>query len=173
MTAAIIFFSRANENYINGKKQFLKIGNTAVLAQKISERLNLPSYQLIPKVAYSIDYDKTVQQANQEKQDVTQVAYEAIGTDLKEIDTLFLGFPNWWGTYPRIIATFLANQDWQNKTIYPFCTHEGSAFGSSIQDLAEACPGAKIKTGLAVRGSKVNHSDTAVANWLLAYKENQ
>lgn len=173
MTTAIIYFSRANENYINGKKQMLLIGNTAVLAQKLSERLKLSSYQIIPKVPYSIDYEETVQKANREKQNASQVAYEAIEIDLKEVETVFLGFPNWWGTYPRIIATFLANQDWENKTIYPFCTHEGSAFGSSIQDLTKACPGAEIKTGLAVRGSKTNHSDTALANWLLAYEEDQ
>ena len=69
-----------------------------------------------------------------------------------------------------MVAAFLADHDWKNKVIYPFCTHEGSAFGSSIQDLRRACPQAEIKTGLAVRGSKVSCADTAVKNWLLAYQ---
>ena len=173
MTACIIYFSRAGENYIDGQKQQLIVGNTTILAEKIREHIGIPIYALIPILQHLDSYDKAVQKAKVEKQTSAWIDYEELSVDLKEVETVFLGFPNWWGTYPRIIATFLANQDLENKTIYPFCTHEGSAFGSSIQDLTEACSGAEIKTGLAVRGSKVNHSDTALANWLLAYEEDQ
>lgn len=171
MSTVIIYFSRAGENYINGQKQMISIGNTAVLAEKISSQLAISAFQLSPKIPYSDNYDEAVQAAEKEKNAAARVDYEELPIDLTQVDTVFLGFPNWWGTYPRVVAAFLADHNWQNKTIYPFCTHEGSAFGSSIQDLQEECVGAEIKTGLAVRGSKVAHSDTAVKNWLLSYSK--
>ncbi|MDT2661919.1 flavodoxin [Enterococcus hulanensis] len=172
MQAGIIFFSRAGENYINGKKQVVSIGNTEILAQKISEQTQLPVYSLRPLEPYSMNYDEAVQKAEKEKQTLAKVGYEELAADIEQMETIFLGFPNWWGTYPRIVATFLEQQDWKNKTLYPFCTHEGSAFGSSIQDLHNHCPDAEIKKGLAVRGSKVDRADTAVKNWLLSYQNN-
>lgn len=57
--------------------------------------------------------------------------------------------------------------------IYPFCTHEGSAFGSSLEELSPVCSGAEIKTGLAIRGSKSERADTAIKNWLLSYSKQQ
>ncbi|MGM0168416.1 hypothetical protein IGI39_004171 [Enterococcus sp. AZ135] len=171
MTTAVIFFSRAGENYINGRKQSISVGNTEILAEKISNELGVETYRLSPMIPYSENYDEAVQKAEKEKQDSTQVAYEELSIDFEQVDTVFLGYPNWWGTYPQVVATFLANHDWKNKVIYPFCTHEGSAFGSSIQDLQRACTEAEIKTGLAVRGSKADRADTAVKNWLLAYSK--
>lgn len=169
MTAVVVFFSRSGENYINGKKQMISVDNTANLAEKISQQLDVSAYQLLPTIPYSDNYDEAVQKAEKEKQAATRVNYEELPIDLSEVDTVFLGFPNWWGTYPRIVAAFLADHNWENKVIYPFCTHEGSAFGSSIQDLKNECPEAVVKIGLAVRGSKVDRSDTAVKNWLLSY----
>ena len=169
MTAVVIYFSRAGENYLNGTKQRITKRNTAILAEKISHALAIESYELLSKIAYSESYDEAVQQAEKEKQASARIDYEKLPIDFTQVDSIFLGFPNWWGTYPQIIATFLADQEWKNKVIYPFCTHEGSAFGSSIQDLQAACSGAEIKTGLAVRGSKVDRSETAVKNWLLSY----
>ncbi|MGG5373132.1 flavodoxin [Enterococcus sp. AZ196] len=171
MTAVVVLFSRAGENYIDGKRQMVSVGNTAILGEKISQQLTIPMYELLPLTPYSDNYDEAVQKAEEEKKTSAQVAYEKLSVDLEQVDTIFLGYPNWWGTYPRIIATFLAEHNWQNKTIYPFITHEGSAFGSSIQDLQAACAGAEIKTGLAVRGSKTSRADTAVKNWLLSYSK--
>lgn len=64
-----------------------------------------------------------------------RVAYQDITHDCSKIDTLFLGYPNLWGSYPRIIATFLEDFDTEGLIIYPFCTHEESAFGSSLNKL--------------------------------------
>ena len=50
-------------------------------------------------------------------------------------DTLFIGYPNWWGTFPMPVATFLESFPVGNRTLIPFCTHEGSRLGKSEQDL--------------------------------------
>lgn len=113
MAAIVLFFSRAGENYINGKKQMISIGNTAVLAEKISCELDIPMYPLAPTIPYSENYDEAVQKAGTEKDTLERVEYEKLPIDFEQVDTVFLGFPNWWGTYPRVVAAFLADHDWK------------------------------------------------------------
>ncbi|WP_430612546.1 flavodoxin family protein [Enterococcus sp. DIV0876] len=170
MSAVVVFFSRSGENLINGKPVKISIGNTELLAQKIAERLNCQRIQLEEMDRYPEEYKNTVDRAAYEKQENKRIAYHPVAIDRLKIDTLFLGYPNWWGSYPRIIATFLEDFETDGLAIYPFCTHEGSAFGSSLNELKEQCPNATIHCGLPVRGSRVDRSDIAIENWLLMDK---
>ncbi|MHC5215022.1 flavodoxin [Enterococcus sp. LJL128] len=169
MTAVIIFFSRAGENFVKGKKQYILVGHTEVVARKISAKLKIPAYPLLPVTPYPKDYEEVVQLAAEEKQQSLRICYEKLPVNFKDVTHVFLGFPNWWGSFPRVVGTFLEDMNWENKIIFPFCTHEGSAFGSSMQDLEKACAGAEIKTGLPIRGSRTELSDTAIKNWLLSF----
>lgn len=71
-------------------------------------------------------------------------------------NVIFLGYPNWWGTMPMPVFTFLGEYDFSGKTIVPFCTHEGSGSGRSEKDIAKLCPKATILKGLAIHGSRVS-----------------
>jgi flavodoxin len=71
---------------------------------------------------------------------------------------IFLGYPNWWGTMPLPVFTFLEDYDFAGKTIIPFCTHEGSGMGRSEKDIARICPQASLLKGLRVR---VTYADSA------------
>ncbi|MFA6875696.1 MAG: flavodoxin, partial [Parabacteroides sp.] len=86
----------------------------------------------------------------------------------KDYDVIYLGYPIWWGTMPMAVYTFLASYDFTGKTIIPFCTHEGSDLGSSVQDIKKVCPKARVLQGLAIKGSNVNdpESDKTVAAWI-------
>ncbi|MBC1664154.1 flavodoxin [Listeria welshimeri] len=170
MTAVVVFFSRNGENFINGKKQEISVGNTEVVARKIADQLNIDLIKLEEIETYSFNYDETVNRAEKEKLNGKRVAYHSVKFNREKIDTLFLGYPNWWGSYPRVIATFLEEIDTMNLTIFPFCTHEGSAMGGSLEELKKQCPNAMIKCGLPIRGSRVERSDVAITNWLLAYE---
>ena len=60
-------------------------------------------------------------------------------------DVIYIGYPNWWGTMPMAVFTFLESYDFSGKTIIPYCTHEGSGMGSSERDIKKAlseCKGA-------------------------------
>ncbi|MFC4770510.1 flavodoxin [Enterococcus hermanniensis] len=170
METVIIFFSKSGENFINGKKQTILVGNTKFLAHKINEQLNVPLFELIPQRVYPKEYNHLLKQSKLEKETAQKVKYQQLFLDLKKVETIFLGFPNWWGSYPEIVKSFIQDNDWENKVIYPFCTHEGSAMGSSIEDLKRDCSGASIHTGLPVYGSRVKKADLAISNWLLEYR---
>lgn len=167
--AILIYFSKDGENYLNGQKQMLSKGNTAIVAEKIAKQLAIEAVALIPQKPYPTSYDATVDLAKTEQQEQARPQYQPLDLDLTDEQELFIGYPNWWGTFPMIVATFLEANDLSDKTIYPFCTHEGSALGSSMADLARFCPGSTIKQGLAIRGSIAAKADKAVEQWLLQY----
>ena len=86
--------------------------------------------------------------------------------NMDQYDTVILGYPNWWGTFPMAVFTFLEEYDFSAKTILPFCIHEGSGLGSSESDIRKLCSGATVLSGLAIRGGSVGRADQLVANWL-------
>ncbi|MBF8808095.1 MAG: flavodoxin [Enterococcus lacertideformus] len=170
MNPVVVYFSRDGENFINGISKKIPIGNTEVLAHKIVSRLNCSLIKLKEVESYPDNYDETVKRTESAKKEDMWVDYQKIELDRSKIDTLFLGYPNWWGSYPRIIATFLEEFDTDGLIIYSFRTHEDSSFGSSLNELKNQCTDADIRSGLPVRGSRVGRADVAIENWLLAYK---
>ncbi len=89
----------------------------------------------------------------------------AITTDLDNFDSydrIFLGFPLWYGSYPRIIQTFLNAHDFAGKEVYPFCTSTRAGAEKSGKDLQKALPGAKVHTALRIDGQ----DDKAIEAWI-------
>jgi len=85
---------------------------------------------------------------------------------MDDYDLIYLGYPNWWGTFPMAVFTFLESYDFSGKTIVPFCTHEGSGIGNSERDIKKLCPNAKLLPGIAIRGGSVGVADNLVHSWL-------
>ncbi|WP_430599530.1 hypothetical protein IGJ26_001707 [Enterococcus sp. AZ095a] len=163
---AILVYSRAGENLIEGQRKKLIVGNTRVLAEKIADKLQCPLYSLEPAYPYPESYQAMVELAKKEKAANEFPFYQEISAAFFKERVLFIGFPNWWGTYPMILASFLKDHRLIGKSIFPFCTHEGSGFGNSIEDFKKTCPDAVVYPGLAVRGSRIEKADTAIRNWL-------
>ena len=86
--------------------------------------------------------------------------------NIDEYDTIYIGFPNWWGTLPMPMFTQLEQLDFTGKVVKPFVTHEGSGFGSSQRDLAKLCEGAEIKNGLSIPGANVYDVKDTVKAWI-------
>ena len=87
-------------------------------------------------------------------------------SSIAEYDTIYLCYPNWWGTFPRVVATFLERYDFSGKTIKPMCTHEGSGMGSSERELTQMLTNATIKSGLAIKGTNAHTSDIHIEYWV-------
>ena len=81
-------------------------------------------------------------------------------------EVIYIGYPNWWGTMPMAVFTFLESYDFSGKTIIPYCTHEGSGMGGSERRYQETLSQCKGVAGLAIRGGSVDRADKDLSNWL-------
>ena len=86
--------------------------------------------------------------------------------NLDGYDEIYLGYPNFCGTMPMAVFTFLEHYDFTGKTIHPFCTHEGSGLAHSERDLRSAAPDARVTQGLAIHGSHVDEAADALSSWV-------
>lgn len=162
----IAYFSRPGNNYVNGAIVNLSVGNTRVLAYLIQEMTRGDIFQIDTVNPYPLDYKETTEVARKE---LREKARQKLSNRVENIDlynVVFLGYPNWWGTIPMPVATFLSEYDFSKKCIAPFCTNEGSGIGRSVIDIKELCPHSIIFDGLAIRGGAVREAKDEVAKWL-------
>ena len=166
----VAFFSRTGENYAVGH---IEQGNTHIVAELIASATGGTLFRIEPATPYPDDYRACTEVAQREKR---SKARPALVGDIaaEEYDVIFLGYPNWWGDLPMCVYTFLKQHDGQGKIVIPFCTHEGSGLSDTENRLQEACRGASVLNGLAVRGSVAqNEREKAwkqVLEWLKQLK---
>ena len=153
----VVYYSRSGQNYTSDGIVNLKKGNTQVFAEKIQSLMGADIFRLETVREYSADYMTCTQEAKDELNTKARPALRA-DIDISKYDTIYLGWPCWWGTMPMCVFTFLEAHDWTGKTVIPFTTHEGSGWGSGLRDLKAALPKATIGKGLAIQGSKVSTS---------------
>lgn len=142
------------------------IGNMKIMADYIKETTGGEEFSIKTELSYSQDYDETTDQAKKEQQDDTRPKLISQVENMEEYDIIFLGYPNWWGTIPMPVFSFLESYDFTGKTIIPFCSHEGSGLGSGVSDIEKLCPDSVILEGLAICGSKVNESKNDITEWI-------
>lgn len=162
----IAYFSRKGNNYVAGSIVNLPIGNTEVIAKKIQKLMGSDIFQIRTVQSYPEDCTETTNVAREEQRENARPKLTEIVDNMDTYDVIYIGYPNWYGTMPMAVFTFLESYDFSGKTIVPFCTHEGSGLGSSERDIKKLCPNAKVLSGLAIRGGSVDRADKDVVNWL-------
>ena len=145
----IAYFSRADENYFGGAMRYVKVGNTEI-------------------VVGVMKYMTCIEEAKKDLRAKARPELVSTPESIDEYDTVVLAYPNYWGTMPMAVFTFLEAFDFSGKTILPLCTNEGSGMGGSERDIKKACPGADVKKGLPVTGSQAAESRVNVEKWLSA-----
>lgn len=167
MSDLIIYFSHAGENYFGGELKVIEKGNTEVIAEFIQNAIDADIFKVNPLNDYPSDYMKCTEVAKKEQEEDLRPELKEYLEDISEYETIYIGFPNWWGTLPMPMWTQLEKLDFSQKIVKPFVTHEGSQFGSSKKDLKKLCEGAEIKKGLSIQGSKVYEAENIVKHWAM------
>ncbi|MBE8950586.1 MAG: NAD(P)H-dependent oxidoreductase [Quinella sp. 3Q1] len=155
----VVYFSRTGEEYSIGN---ITKGNTAIVAEMIAAKTGADTFEIKPAVAYPDAYEPCTEIAKKELESNARPALEKNIDNLAQYDTVFIGFPIWWGALPRVMMTFLEANDFSGKTIVPFCTHGGSGLAGTVREIKDACPNAKVLDGLAIVG-KTAQNDSAAA----------
>lgn len=140
-------------------------GNTEAVAQEIQAQTGADLFEIVPAEPYTDDYDELLDIAQEEQSSDARPAI-AETVDLSSYDTVYLGFPNWWGDMPMILYTFLDEYDLSGKTVAPFNTSGGSGFSGSLDTIAQMEPEAEITEGISLGSEEAEDCADEVAEWL-------
>lgn len=166
----IAYFSRTGNNYVDGKIRNLTVGNTAIIARKIKNLTGCDIFEIRTVKKYPDDYNEATRVSRDEQRINARPELEKQVEDFEKYDIIYLGYPNWWGTMPMAVFTFLESYNFTGKKIVPFCTHKGSGLGKSEADIKRLCPESTVLKGIAIRGSLVLQADEELKNWLKNHK---
>jgi flavodoxin len=165
-TVLLAYFSRAGENYWNGGRRRLAVGNTQVVAEMIGRLVGCDVHRIEAADPYSDDYAATVQRNVQEQNADARPAIANPLTSIDRYDTVLLGSPIWNVRAPMIMSTFTEGFDFTGKAIHPLTTYAMSGLGTTERDYAASCRGATLGEGLAVRGEEAADAGPTVESWL-------
>lgn len=159
----VIYFSHAGDNYSVGN---IEVGNTKIVADYITELTGASQFEIVTHKYDGMAYNPLIQLAKEEANKGELPPYEGKAPDLSKYDTVFIGGPVWWGTYPQVMFTLFKDINLDGKTVYPFTTHEGSGLASCVSDVKKAFPKANVKNGFSIYGHEVHTEKAKVEKWL-------
>ena len=161
----VAFFSHTGENFFPGGLRYIEKGNTHIAAEILAEITESDLFEIQSVDGYSDVYKECVMQAKSEYDSNARPELKE-DIDISGYDVIFIGYPNWCGTMPMPVWTFLENHDFTDKVVCPFCTNEGSGLANSISDIDKLIPTAKRTEGLAIKGSQAENSKNEFEKWI-------
>lgn len=146
---------------------FSHSGNTKTVAEIIQKNTDSDIFRIETVKPYPQSYHETTEIVQEEFNTNSYPDLKISSLDsLKNYDTVFIGYPIWWGTMPMAVQNFLNSNDFSGKIVIPFCTHGGSRFGRSISDLRELAPNSEIKNGFETSSADSRNTETEIKEWL-------
>ena len=159
----VIFFSHAGDNYSVG---VIDTGNTKIVADYISEITGADQFEIVTHKYDGMAYTPLIELAKKEAAAGELPPYEGTAPDLSGYDTVYIGGPVWWGTYPQVMFTLFKDINLDGKTVIPFTTHEGSGLASCASDVRKAFPKANVTGEFSIYGHEVRGGKAKVEKWL-------
>ena len=160
--ALVVYFSHAGDNYSVGN---VKVGNTKIVADYITEITGADQFEIKTTKYDGMAYGPLCDLAKEEQQKGELPPFQG-SVDVTKYETIFVGGPVWWGTWPQVMFTFFKKYDLNGKTLIPFTTHEGSGLGRCVEDLEEAYPNASVTGNFSMYGHDVRDNRKHVEKWL-------
>lgn len=142
------------------------IGNTALIASQIQKDLNADIFSIQVTNKYAGTYDETVNMAKQEQADNIRPELKNHISNLADYDTIFIGYPNWWGDMPMALYTFFDEYDFSGKTIIPFSTSGGSGLSNTVEEIKQLEPNATVEGATTFSAQSTGNAQTEVTSWL-------
>lgn len=147
---------------------YSQTSNTKKVAQEIANKLGADMEEIVAVNPYDGDFQATIARCNEEREQGITPEIKPIVANLADYETIFIGYPVWYGTYALPMGAFLKQADLSGKKIVPFCTFGSGGLDSSVKDLAKAQPNAEILPGYGVRAARVDAVPQEVDQFLKA-----
>lgn len=145
---------------------FSRSGNTREIANHIKELTGGDQVEVQLVNPYPAEYNACTEVAKKEKENNARPELKTKIKDMDKYDIVFVGFPNWWGTMPMPIMTFLESYDLSGKVLVPFCTHGGGGEQDCFTDFVKATAKADHKKGFLISGGSAKSARSSVQKWL-------
>ena len=124
---------------------YSQTSNTKTVAQEIANKLGADIEEIVAVNPYDGDFEATINRCMQEREKGTKPEIKPIAANLADYDTIFIGYPVWFGTFAPPMAAFLDQADLSGKKIVPFCTFGSGGLNTSVKELAAKQPKAFIE----------------------------
>ncbi len=158
------------EKALNGKKVLVAYysysGNTRAVAEQIAKATGGDLFEIQTAVAYPSVYNELTAQAKKEIQAGFKPELKGKVADMAQYDIVFIGSPNWWGTYAPAVSAFLAGHNFEGKTVAPFFTHGGGGMQNCEADIKKQLSGVNITEAVTFSGRSSGAPAKALAQWL-------
>ena len=162
----VAYFYLANEQYEVG---VIERGNTQIIAEIIAEKTGADTFSITATTTYPTTYNELLDISRREESNPPELFVAVENMD--DYNTVFIGYPIWWGDRPTIVKVFLESHDLSGKTVIPFCTHAGSGLSGTQRSIESLCTSAEVKDGLAIKGTTAQNDQSAaeniIADWLM------
>lgn len=166
MKSLVAYFSYVGETELNRQIVEISKGHTEIVAEEIAKLVNGDLYKIEPVTPYPSKYKDVVNVVRKENDENPKVEIKNLLPSIAEYDVIYIGFPIWYRTYPRIVSSFLSNYDFAGKIVKPFCTNDEGSFGIALLELSSQLKGATVKPGLAIHGSEVTKAKDRIEAWI-------
>ncbi len=146
---------------------YSQTGATKQVAQEFAKLLDADTLGIDVQQPYNGTYEETITRCLKEKAANELPKLNELNVNIADYDTIFLGYPIWFGTYAPPIAALVKDVDFTGKTIVPFCTFGSGGLRSSMKDLRTALPKAEILQGYGVRNARLSKAPAEVEHFLI------
>lgn len=159
---AVVYFSDPETEHQDDVE-----GSTQYLANIIHQQIGADVYRIEPQKAYAVNHKILVADAKAELlRDARPAIKDTIG-DLSQYDTIFLGYPIWWGDLPMPVYTFLESHDLAGKKINIFSTHGGSGLAGTVEKIANQESRADVNlNAYTVHRNEIDGAAASLSDWL-------
>ncbi len=141
---------------------FSATGNTKAVALQLAEKTGADLFEIVPKEPYTkiqLGYDDPDRRITKEQEDEScRVEIAGAVENFEQYDTVYIGYPIWYGKAPRIILTFLESYNFDGKEIIPFCTSDNDEIEAGLEEIKSIAPNAEWLEGQRFDGGKVTES---------------
>ena len=169
MKSLIAYFSYEGTNTIDFEEVNVEKGHTRIIAEYLNELIpDSDIYRITPVKEYPHDYEQVCKRAKEEYEANKDVEINTPIINLDLYDNIYIGFPIWFRSYPRVISSFLNKFDLSGKSVIPFCTNEEGSFGMADMELDRLVTslGGTLLKGISIRGSEARSAKTKLASFI-------
>jgi flavodoxin len=146
---------------------YSQTGTTSQLANLISSRLSIDIDSIVCNEPYNGDFGQTIERCKNDMQNGTVPAVKPLSHNLAEYDTIYLGYPVWFGTFAPPVSSFVKNNDLKGKVLIPFCTFGSGGLNTSTDNLKALLPDTKIAAGYGVRSARIAKAKNELETFLV------